>query len=150
MQSIPCEILDWINHKVEDQGGNHNQDCQEKYQPQIFRWYTLVAESEEELKSLFMRVKEESEKSGLKLNIHCESGPGSGAESPSSWDMGYGRKGSQPLTCPTLHVIREPSAKPLVEDLLQGFVRNRTAPLLWSIESQPLTQGFVKRKNKKT
>ena len=30
---------------------------------------TLVAESKEELKSLLMRVKEESERSGLKLNI---------------------------------------------------------------------------------
>ena len=30
---------------------------------------TLVAESEEELKSVLMRVKEESEKAGLKLNI---------------------------------------------------------------------------------
>ena len=29
---------------------------------------TLVAESEEELKSLLMKVKEESEKAGLKLN----------------------------------------------------------------------------------
>ena len=29
---------------------------------------TLMAESEEELKSLFMKVKEESEKVGLKLN----------------------------------------------------------------------------------
>ena len=31
---------------------------------------TLVAESEEELKSLLMRVKEGSEKAGLKLSIH--------------------------------------------------------------------------------
>ena len=30
---------------------------------------TLMAESEEELKSLFMKVQEESEKVGLKLNI---------------------------------------------------------------------------------
>ena len=30
---------------------------------------TLKAESEEELRSLLMRVKEESEKAGLKLNI---------------------------------------------------------------------------------
>ena len=30
---------------------------------------TLMAESEEELKSLLMRVKEESEKAGLKLDI---------------------------------------------------------------------------------
>ena len=31
---------------------------------------TLTAESEEEQKSLLMKVKEESEKVGLKLNIH--------------------------------------------------------------------------------
>ena len=30
---------------------------------------TLMAESEEQLKSLLMKVKEESEKAGLKLNI---------------------------------------------------------------------------------
>ena len=30
---------------------------------------TLMAESEEELKSLLMRVKKESERAGLKLNI---------------------------------------------------------------------------------
>ena len=30
---------------------------------------TLMAETEEELKSLLMKVKEESEKAGLKLNI---------------------------------------------------------------------------------
>ena len=36
------------------------------------RWaddITLMAESEEEIKSLLMRVKEESEKAGLKLSI---------------------------------------------------------------------------------
>ena len=32
---------------------------------------TLMEESEEELKSLLMKVKEESEKVGLKLNIGC-------------------------------------------------------------------------------
>ena len=31
---------------------------------------TLMAESEEELKIILMKVKEESEKAGLKLNIH--------------------------------------------------------------------------------
>ena len=40
---------------------------------------TLMSESEEEIKSLLMKVKEESEKSGLKLNIHktkiMDSGP---------------------------------------------------------------------------
>ena len=34
---------------------------------------TLMAESEEELKSLFMKVKEDSEKVGLKLNIDRKS-----------------------------------------------------------------------------
>ena len=33
------------------------------------RYTTLMAEGEEELKSLLMKVKEESEKAGLKLNI---------------------------------------------------------------------------------
>ena len=34
---------------------------------------TLMAESEEEVKSLLVKVKEESEKGGLKLNILVES-----------------------------------------------------------------------------
>ena len=48
-----------------------DQDFWEKYQQtQICSWYTTpVAESKEELKSLLMKVKEESEKAGLKLNI---------------------------------------------------------------------------------
>ena len=50
---------------------SQNQDYQEKYQQcQIFRGYhPEMAESEEELKSLLMRMKEESEKAHLKLNI---------------------------------------------------------------------------------
>ena len=35
----------------------------------ILNQFTIMAESEEELKSLLMKVKEESEKVGLKLNI---------------------------------------------------------------------------------
>ena len=35
----------------------------------LCKFVTLMAESEEELKSLLMKVKEESEKVGLKLNI---------------------------------------------------------------------------------
>ena len=34
---------------------------------------TLMAESEEEVKSLLMKVKEESEKVGLKLNVQLRS-----------------------------------------------------------------------------
>ena len=47
-----------------------NQDCWEKYQqPQIHEETILMAECEEELKSLLMKVKEGSEKAGLKRNI---------------------------------------------------------------------------------
>ena len=47
-----------------------NQDCQEKYNNLRYADdTTLMAESEEELKSLLMKVKEESGNVGLKLNI---------------------------------------------------------------------------------
>ena len=46
---------------------------------------TLMAESEEELKSLLMKVKEESEKVGLKLNIQKTKVMASG--SITSWQM---------------------------------------------------------------
>ena len=53
---------------------------------------TLMAESEKELKSLLMRVKEESEKTGLKCNIQklkiMASGP------IASWQMDGGKSGS--------------------------------------------------------
>ena len=47
-----------------------NQDCWKKCQkPQIHRWHHPYGRSKEELESLLMKVKEESEKPGLKLNI---------------------------------------------------------------------------------
>ena len=47
-----------------------DQDCQEKYNNLRYpNDTTLMAEGKEELKSLLMKVKEESEKAGLKLNI---------------------------------------------------------------------------------
>ena len=47
-----------------------NQDCQEKYHNLRHADDTnLMAESEEELKTLLMRVKKESKKAGIKLNI---------------------------------------------------------------------------------
>ena len=56
MQSTSCEMPGWMNP-------SWNQDCSKKYQqPQIWRWCHCVAESEEELKSLLIKVKEESEK----------------------------------------------------------------------------------------
>ena len=64
MQSTSCEMLGWMKHKLEIEiaGRNINNF---KYADDT----TLMAESEEELKSLLIKVKEESEKVGLKLNI---------------------------------------------------------------------------------
>ena len=62
MQSTSCKMPGWMNT-------SWNQGCWEKYQPpQICRWYHPIAESEEELKSLLMEVKKESEKAGLNFN----------------------------------------------------------------------------------
>ena len=47
---------------------------------------TLMAESEEQLKSLLMKVKEESEKVGLKLNVQKTKTMASGLIT--SWQMG--------------------------------------------------------------
>ena len=55
-------MLGWMKH-------SWNQDCWEKYQIRYADDTTLKAESKEELKSLLMKVKEENEKVGLKLNI---------------------------------------------------------------------------------
>ena len=63
MQSASWETLGWKKHKLElrlpGEIGNL------RYADDT----TLMAESEEELKSLLMKVKVESEKVGLKLNI---------------------------------------------------------------------------------
>ena len=53
--------------------------------PFYARITTLIAESEEELKSLLMKVKEESEKVGLKLNIQKTKIMASGPIS--SWEI---------------------------------------------------------------
>ena len=72
MQSTSWETLGWKKHKLESNiwilpafsnaGRNLNNFIYADYT-------TLMAESEGELKSLLMKVKEESEKVGLKLNI---------------------------------------------------------------------------------
>ena len=63
MQSTSWEMLDWKKQAgIKIAGRNINNLRYADYT-------TLMAESEEELKSLFMKVKVESEKLGLKLNI---------------------------------------------------------------------------------
>ena len=68
MQSISFEIPGWMNHKL-----------QSRLQAEISTTShdtALMAESEEELKCLLMKVKEESEKAGLKVNIQNTSDHG--------------------------------------------------------------------------
>ena len=62
MQSTPCKLLGWSQAGIKIAGKNINNL---RYADDT----TLMAESEEELKSLLMKVKEESEKAGLKLNF---------------------------------------------------------------------------------
>ena len=59
MQNTTYEMPNWMKHKLESRINNltHADDT------------TLMAESKEELKTLLMEVKEESEKVGLKYNI---------------------------------------------------------------------------------
>ena len=63
MQSTSFKMLIWMNHQLESRllGEINNL----RYADTT----TLTAESKEELKSLLMKVKGESEKSGLKLNF---------------------------------------------------------------------------------
>ena len=63
IQSTSCEMLGWMKHKLESRLAGDIDNL--RYADDT----TLMAESEEELKSLLMKVKEESEKVGLNLNI---------------------------------------------------------------------------------
>ena len=64
MQSTSCEMPDWMAHKLEPRLLGEISTTSDNADDT-----TLMAESEEELKSLLMKVKEESEKAGLKLSI---------------------------------------------------------------------------------
>jgi len=60
----------WMKHFWTGWSTSWNQDCRGNLNNVRYADdTTLLAESEEELKSLFMKVKEESEKVGLRLNI---------------------------------------------------------------------------------
>ena len=64
MQSTSCKMLGWMKHKLESRSPGRNINNL-RYADDT----TLMAESQEELKSLLMKMKEESEKAGFKLNI---------------------------------------------------------------------------------
>ena len=85
MQSTSEETLDWKKHKLESRLPGEisiTSDMQ----------MTLMAESEEELKSLLMKVKVESEKFGLKLNIQKTKIMASGPIT--SWGNRWGNSGN--------------------------------------------------------
>ena len=64
MQSTSCKMPGWMKHKLESRlPGEISTTSDMQLTP------TLMAQSEEELKSHLMRVKEEREKAGLKLSI---------------------------------------------------------------------------------
>ena len=63
MNCTTCEILGWMNHKLESIAGRNIKSL--RYGDDI----TIMAESEEKLKSFLITVKEVGEKDGLKLNI---------------------------------------------------------------------------------
>ena len=62
METTSCETLGWMKHKLESR-------LTGKMPVRYADDTSLMAKSEEELMSLLMKVKEESEKAGLKLNI---------------------------------------------------------------------------------
>ena len=86
MQSTSWEILSWMNQqggfKIARENVNNLRYADDT---------TIMAESEEELKTLLMKVKEESEKVGLKLNIQKKIM----ASSPiTSWQIDGGNNGN--------------------------------------------------------
>ena len=64
MQNTSCEMLGWMKHKLESRLPGETSITSDMQNDT-----TLMVESEEELKCLLIKVKEESEKAGLKLNI---------------------------------------------------------------------------------
>ena len=58
-------MLDWMTHKLESRLSGEINMNNLRYADDT----TLMAESKDELKSLLMKVKEESEKADLKLNV---------------------------------------------------------------------------------
>ena len=64
MQSTSWETLDWKKHTLESRLPGELSITSDRQMTPL-----LMAESEEELKSLLIKVREESEKVGLKVNI---------------------------------------------------------------------------------
>ena len=57
------EMLGWMNYKLDTRLSGEISTTSD------IQMTTLMAESEEELKSLLMKIKEENERAGIQLNI---------------------------------------------------------------------------------
>ena len=77
MQSTSCEMSGWLKHKMELRLSGELRFVDDT---------TLMTVIEEELKNLLTKVKEESEKTGLKLNIQKTKIMASGLITP--WQIG--------------------------------------------------------------
>ena len=64
VQNTSCKMPGWMNHKLESRLPGEISTISGYVDDT-----TLMAESEEELKSLLMKEKKETEKAGIKLNI---------------------------------------------------------------------------------
>ena len=84
---------------------------------------TLMAESEEELKNLLMKVKEESEKVGLKLNIQKTKIMASGPLT--SWEIDGETVRKQ---CQTLFFLAPKSLLMVIEAMLTLWKENYDQP----------------------
>ena len=79
VQSTSCEMLGWMKHKLESRLLGEISITSD------MQMTSLMADSEEEPKSLLMKVKEESQKVGLKLTIQKTKIMGSGPIT--SWEI---------------------------------------------------------------
>ena len=70
MQSASCEMPGWMKHRLESRLPGEISDTSDTSDFRHSDDTALIAECKEELKGLLMKVKEESEKADLKLNIH--------------------------------------------------------------------------------
>ena len=71
MQSTSCEMPGWIKHKLESRLPGEISITSDTQMTPLWQKMAeeLMAENEEELKSVLMKVKEESERAGLKPNV---------------------------------------------------------------------------------
>ena len=87
MLSLSFKMPGWMNHKLESRSPRRN------INNLVYAYdTTLMAENEVELKGLWMKVKKESEKAGLKLNIQKTKVTASGTTTP--WQAEGGKSGN--------------------------------------------------------